>query len=283
MVNRRIDIQGVDVDNITEVEFFQFLESSIYEGPKRVIFFANAHVVNVAQRDPEFHAVLRSGDLVLPDGMGLRIAGRILRTPIKANLNGTDLMPKVLHYAAARGFKVFLLGSRPGVADSSTERLKATIPGLSIVGCHHGYFGADEEPHIISRINEADPDILLVAMGVPLQEKWIDRLANELEARLIFGVGALFDFLSGGIPRAPLFLRMIGMEWVYRLWQEPRRMWRRYTVGNPVFLYRTILRGVRGGDRLAHLSQCGSSEDKGKRHGSTSVERLKRSSRASSF
>ncbi len=240
MARNQVSIQNVGVDNLTQEEFFQYFETFVQEPRQRLIFFANAHAVNVARRDREFQTVLNHADLVLPDGIGLRMAGRILNTPIRANLCGTDLLPKILGYAEGKGLSVFLLGSRPGVAEKATHRLRKRLPSLSIVGWHHGHFRSSEVGRIISLINQANPDILLVAMGVPLQEKWIHRFGVELNARLIFGVGAFLDFQAGFIPRAPIYLRSMGMEWVYRFWQEPRRMWRRYLIGNSTFLFNTV-------------------------------------------
>ena len=239
MERRLVNIQNVGVDNLTQEEVFQYFEIFLQEPQQRLVFFANAHVVNVARKDIEFRTILAHADLVLPDGIGLRMAGRILNTPIRANLCGTDLIPKILGYAGVKGLRVFLLGACPGVAEEAAQRLRERLPLLSIVGWHHGYFSSPEAGRIVSLINQTRPDILLVAMGVPLQEKWIHRFFADLNARLFFGVGAFLDFQSGNVPRAPFYLRERSMEWIYRFWQEPRRMWRRYLIGNATFLFNT--------------------------------------------
>ena len=158
---------------------------------------------------------------------------------LQENLNGTDLLPYLCSLAVRKGYSLYLLGAKEGVAEAMQENLESLYPGLKIAGTHHGYFDFDAEyESVIAHINESGADILLVAFGAPLQEKFIRNYRNILEPRLLMGVGGLFDFYSNQMPRAPLWMRQIGIEWVYRLFQEPKRMWKRYIIGNPLFLYR---------------------------------------------
>jgi N-acetylglucosaminyldiphosphoundecaprenol N-acetyl-beta-D-mannosaminyltransferase len=168
----------------------------------------------------------------------MKIAGRILGRPIRQNLNGTDLFPRLCGTLAASGRRLYLLGARPGVAEATARWAQQQFPQLQIAGTRSGYFDATEEEAVIAAIRRSGADVLLVAMGVPAQDLWLRRHLKATGARVGIGVGGLFDFYGGRIPRAPLWLREIGGEWVYRLIQEPRRMWRRYLIGNFTFLWR---------------------------------------------
>ena len=172
--------------------------------------------------------------------MGVRIAGKVSGHPIKANLNGTDLLPKVLEAAADEGIQVFFLGGKPGVAQKAKEQLMRRIPKLEVVGVHHGYFSDEEHEKVIEDINRSRARLLLVGLGVPFQEKWIWKFRNHIEAKLFFGVGAFLDFSAGRFTRAPFIFRKYGLEWMYRLYQEPRRLLKRYIFGNMTFLFRTF-------------------------------------------
>jgi N-acetylglucosaminyldiphosphoundecaprenol N-acetyl-beta-D-mannosaminyltransferase len=140
--------------------------------------------------------------------------------------------------AAEHGFRLFLLGGRPGVAAAAADAMRQRCSGLHIAGTHDGYFHEADTPQVIAAVNQARPDVLLVGFGVPRQELWLSKHRDQLHATVRMGVGGLFDYYSGRIPRAPQWLREIGLEWVWRLWQEPGRLWKRYIIGNPLFLYR---------------------------------------------
>lgn len=199
--------------------------------------FVNAHCINVAYNNHAYRNALESADLLLPDGAGIDLAARWQGTPLAANLNGTDLCPMLLAEAARRGLSVFLLGGQAGVAEGAANALSRTLPELRIAGTLDGFVQADPGM-AIPAINDSGADILLVAMGVPLQDLWLAQHADALRPRLVMGVGALFDFLAGRVRRAPLWIRRIRMEWVWRLAMEPRRMFGRYVIGNIVFLWR---------------------------------------------
>lgn len=207
--------------------------------PKCRAAFVNAHCINMAHRDPTYRAALESADVLLPDGIGMDIAARLHGTAFAANLNGTDLCPLLLAEAARRGASVFLLGGRNGVAADAAKALGAALPDLRIVGIRDGYSGAAPEG-AIPAINDSGADILLVAMGVPIQDIWLAQHAQALRPKLVIGVGALFDFLAGRVPRAPLWVRKTRLEWVWRLAMEPRRMFGRYVIGNVAFLVRAV-------------------------------------------
>jgi N-acetylglucosaminyldiphosphoundecaprenol N-acetyl-beta-D-mannosaminyltransferase len=205
---------------------------------KALLAFVNPDCLNIAYAHDRYRAVLQQAARVLPDGIGLKIGCRMRGLGLAANVNGTDLFPRLCERAARDGFSLFLLGARPGIADLVAENMQARYPGLIIAGVQHGYFSPAEESEVITRINDSKAGVLLVAFGVPRQELWLAEHHDQLLPPVRMGVGGLFDFYSGRIPRAPLWLREIGLEWVWRLIQEPGRMWRRYLLGNPLFLYR---------------------------------------------
>jgi N-acetylglucosaminyldiphosphoundecaprenol N-acetyl-beta-D-mannosaminyltransferase len=239
-LTRRADILGLPLDNLSMDQAIDAIVTPANRGRLRQVSFVNVDCVNLSYRDGAYRNTLLQSALRLPDGIGLRIAGRILRSEIRQNVNGTDLFPLLLARLATTGQGLFLLGGRPGVADDVAAWAQANYPGVRIAGAAHGYFAAGEEAALIERINHSGANILLVAFGAPRQEKWIERHAGRLRVDSALGVGGLFDFYAGRIPRAPQWLRELGLEWTFRLYQEPGRMWRRYLVGNVVFLSRVM-------------------------------------------
>ena len=243
--NSKISILGVQIDNVTRLEALERMESLLNsaDGPHQVSF-AYANCLNQAYSDPHFRQVLNHSKLVLADGTGIRIASSVLGTPVRDNQCGTDVIPSFLARINGSGARVFLLGSTEPVVEQAGEKMKREFPSVSLCGIHHGYFQSDED--MLQKINAAKPDILLVGMGVPQQEKWIAANLHRLNVKVCFGIGAFFDFYSGAVPRAPRWMLRAGMEWVYRLYREPGRLWRRYLIGNFLFLgrvYRQLLTG----------------------------------------
>ena len=230
---------GVRIDNIDFDSAFdavcRYFTREPAGGPRQV-FFTNAHTIHLARRDAEFRAIVNRADAVLPDGSGLKFAGRMLNKPIIANLNGTDFTPRVIGEASTKGWTIYLMGGRQGVAERCRAFLQQKFPGVSIVGVHHGHFVQEEEEGIIEDINRKGPDMLLVAMGSPLQEKWIAQNAHRLKVKACFAVGGLFDFPSGERKRAPHWMRRIGVEWIFRFFQDPKSKWNRIVIEIPLFV-----------------------------------------------
>lgn len=235
-----VTIFGVNLGVWTSQTALKKIEELLSEGGTHHLFFVNAHTLNLAYSDPDYRSTLNSADFVLNDGIGVEIAARLFGVRFHENLVGTNFLPKLCALAQDRHFSLFLLGSKPGVAESAATRLQASFPGLEVVGTHHGYFGQEEGRRVIRAIQQACPDILLVGFGNPLQEKWIVRHQGELGIPLCVGVGAFIDFAAGRIRRAPHWARRARMEWLFRLILEPRRLWRRYILGNPKFLWRVF-------------------------------------------
>ncbi|WP_314733278.1 WecB/TagA/CpsF family glycosyltransferase [Afifella sp. JA880] len=205
---------------------------------RRTAAFLNAHCMNVAAKTPIYQWALKKADYLLPDGSGLQLAAKLQGKRFVENLNGTDLFVPLCRKAAALGLSIYFLGSAQGVARKASEAARKIAPALKVAGTRHGYFYAEEEDRIIDEINASGADIVLVALGVPRQDVWIARNRHRLNARLVMGVGAQFDFWAGRVSRAPRMLRSAGLEWIWRFAIEPRRMFRRYIIGNPEFMMR---------------------------------------------
>lgn len=204
--------------------------------PRARMAFVNAHCVNVAMTDPTYRRALHNADMLLPDGAGLELAAKMHGAQFQDNLNGTDLGPDLARALAWRGMSLFLLGGRPGVAERAATRLQNLAPGLKIAGTCDGYDGLCDARATIDTINASGADMVWMATGVPHQDIWLAENAAHLQPRFLMGVGALLDFLSGRVTRAPLWLRRARLEWLWRLGLEPRRMFRRYVIGNVTFL-----------------------------------------------
>ncbi len=236
-----VTILGITINNVTMAEAIDEMVRRLDGDMGFQICFVNADCANMAYRDAGYREVLRNAPYVLADGIGLKLAGKMLRSDIKQNVNGTDLFPRLCSALEGTGKRVFLLGARPGITDAVRDWVAEHAPGAVVCGVHHGYYSAEEEPDVIRRISEAGADLLLVAFGAPRQDEWIAQHIGDTGAKVAMGVGGLFDFYSGRVARAPQWMREIGMEWLYRFIQEPGRMWKRYFVGNFVFLLHVVL------------------------------------------
>lgn len=235
-----IDLLGISINNLTMTETLDAIASRLHGGQTSQICFVNADCINIAYRNPQYLQVLQQGKLTLADGIGLKLAGKLLSQPVKQNVNGTDLFPRLCDMLSGTSHGLYLLGARPGVAEGVKDWIAEHYPDVMISGWHHGYYTPEEEPEVIRRIAASGAAILLVAFGAPRQDTWVSEHLSELGVSVAMGVGGLFDFYSGRIPRAPLWMREMGIEWLYRFYQEPRRMWKRYFIGNGVFLARVM-------------------------------------------
>ncbi len=214
----------------------------LYEsGEPSLLVYVNAHTLNLACKDPAYRRILASADLVLNDGAGVGMAARWKGAPFPENLNGSDFNPLLIEAAGERGWPVFFLGGRPGVAEEASEILARRFPGLRVAGIADGYFDMARSQAIAAEIKASGAGLLMVALGNPLQEVWLDAWLKETGARLGVGVGAFFDFTAGTLSRAPAWMNRAGIEWMYRLVREPRRLFTRYVIGNPKFLIRAKL------------------------------------------
>ena len=217
----RVSILGVDFDPLTLAEAAERADALVQEGAGGYIVTANPEIVLRCQKDDAYRAAVNGAELVLPDGVGDLLAGRILGTPLPERVTGADLTPRLLARLAKRGGSVFLYGGKPGVAERAAARLKKAYPGLRIVGTENGYIS--DERNLLFCLEETQPDLLLVGLGAPRQERWMAEHKDRLTAVSI-GVGGLLDVFAGDVPRAPESWQKAGLEWLYRLCREPRRI-----------------------------------------------------------
>ena len=237
----QIDILGVLVDNLTMDEALQYILGTASGPTPRQLCFVNTDCINKSIHDRKYKAALGRADRILADGIGIRLAGKIMGREVRQNVNGTDLFPLLCERLQDSELGLFLLGARPETVCAFADWVKKTYPNLRLKGYRNGYFDASEEENVIQEIRDSGAEILLVAFGSPRQDLWISKHLLALgKVRIAMGVGGLFDFYSGRIPRAPRWMRELSLEWTYRLYQEPRRMWRRYLIGNFVFLSRVV-------------------------------------------
>ncbi len=204
-----------------------------------LLFFLNAHCFNIAQRNPDYYEAIGKAELLLNDGIGIRIAGLLSGIRLKENMNGTDFIPKLLEHLHPKGIKVFLLGGKKGIAERAKSELEKKYQGIQIAGTYHGYF--EDSDNLINIINDSGANLLIAGMGVPRQELWLCRHAEKFRhIKICIGGGAILDFISREIPRAPIWMRKSSTEWIFRLIREPRRLFKRYIFGNILFFFHVI-------------------------------------------
>lgn len=240
-----VTILGMPVSAITYERWLEQIESWMHDPPEqtRHVCTINPEMVMIARRDAIFRQVLRRADITVPDGVGLLWAARRLGQPLPERVTGSDGVPLIAERAARAGWKIFLLGAAEGVAAKAADILKARYPGLKIAGTYSGSPAPEDEDALFERINASGADILFVAYGAPEQDKWIARNLPRLTCRMAMGVGGSFDFIAGVVPRAPLWMRRSGLEWLYRLYLQPRRIGRMLRL--PRFALLVLLRGER--------------------------------------
>jgi len=224
------------LDILTEESVLSRISDSYNDKIPSTVFFINAHCFNVAQKNPEYHNAILNSDLVLNDGIGIKLGALFIKLDLLENLNGTDLIPKIIEQAVKLNKKIYLLGGNEGVALKAAVNLKSKYPEIHIQGTHSGYFSGGVEQNLISEAGQAD--LLILGMGVPKQELWAFQHKHELpHTKIILAGGAILDFLSGNVKRAPAWVRRLNLEWAFRLGLEPGRLWKRYIIGNVVFLF----------------------------------------------
>ena len=237
---RRSAVLGIGIDPMRAEELVERVARMATRGGSHLICYVNAECLNQALFDRRYRSILHQADVVYADGMGVVWASRLTERALSERITLGDALPDFCRMAAEKGLRLFFLGGVPGTAQRAAARLTERFPGLRIVDTHHGHFALEESPQVIDRINQAKPQILLAGMGVPKQEKWLWQHRAQLQVPVLWGVGALFDYYGGGVPRAPVWMRRLGLEWAFRLLLEPRRLWRRYLLGNAFFVLRTL-------------------------------------------
>jgi N-acetylglucosaminyldiphosphoundecaprenol N-acetyl-beta-D-mannosaminyltransferase len=237
----RVWLDRVQLDPVTMDETVHHITTLMSEPRSNSIHVVtlNAQFIQIARDDAEFASLIRGADLCVADGVSLVWACRSLGQPIPGRVNGTDLMVRLCEVAAERGRTVYFLGGRPGAAEAAARKLQQDFAGLEVVGIDCPPMGFMDNPEVAmdvsARIQQAAPDFLFVGLGAPKQEYWI-RDNRGLSAKVMVGVGGSFELVGGVTKRAPLMLQKTGLEWLWRLVMEPRRLWKRYLVGNSVFI-----------------------------------------------
>lgn len=235
-----ITILGVPIDRITRDEAGTITENLIKESNKscKMIFAPNVEFIMYAQKDKEFAKILKQSSLSTPDSVGIMIGAKLQKKSFKERIPGQSYFRKIIELSNEKGYSIYLLGGKPGIAEITKENLKKLFPNVNIVGIHHGYFDKNEEKEVIKEINTLQPNVLFVALGAPKQEKWIYEHRNELKVDVAAGQGGTYDYEAGRIKRAPVFIQKLGIEWLWRLCREPSRIKRQLVL--PVYLFKVL-------------------------------------------
>lgn len=244
-IPRRPMIVSTHVDNITINEALSEIVAPPFVDRSRIIFIVHPHALNIAKFNKAYAELLQSAHLVLPDGIGIRIAASILGIQIRHNLNGTDLLPLLCNAVAKANLPLVLIGGREGVAEECAANLQRDTPGLRIALTHQGYLTDERSKELAATVRKIGHCVVLIGMGTPIQEEWVIKYFARIPGATVITVGGLFDFFSGRVPRAPIAWRELGLEWLWRMRTEPRRLAKRYLVGNPLFLMLTCAQRIK--------------------------------------
>ena len=231
----KFSLLGVRVDRITSEETLELIDRYVAEHKPHHIVTADASMIVMAREDPALAEIMLDADVVTADGAGILWASRRLGIPIASRVSGVDLVERICERSASTGMRVFFLGAAPGVADEAAENLRAKYPGAQIVGTRNGFFSESEEFGVVTAVTNAHPDVLLVAFGIPKQEIFIKKYRDVFGASVLIGIGGSFDIYSGRVKRAPAWMQSTGLEWLYRLYQNPKK------IGKVMMLPRFVL------------------------------------------
>ncbi|HET7578179.1 MAG TPA: WecB/TagA/CpsF family glycosyltransferase [Bacillales bacterium] len=235
---KTVDMLGLPFVHSDMEHLVSDLDNRLQRAQNTFLVTVNTEIIMYARKHEGYFGILKEADLITPDGVGIIMASRIFGSPIEERLTGYDLMMSLFHLASDKGYKIYLLGAEPPIIEEAVDRAKKDFPTLRLAGYHHGYFDFEDDT-ILEDIQSAEPDIVLVGLGVPRQEQWINSNRKKFKKGLFIGVGGSFDGLAGKVKRAPLIWQKLNIEWLYRLIQRPSR-WKRMTV-LPVFLIRVML------------------------------------------
>lgn len=220
----RVRILEIPVDRVTMDVAVARIRGFLEAAEPRIVVTADASGIVIAQRDDAFKKIVQEADLVTPDSVGVLWAAKRLGEPISERVSGVDLVDRVCAMSADRGYRIFLLGAEHGIAEKAAEKLRLKHPGCNIVGARHGYFPSDSDEIVAREVAESKPDVLLVAMGIPRQEKFIKLTQPIIRAKVAIGVGGSFDVFSGRAKRAPKLIQKMKLEWLWRLILNPRKI-----------------------------------------------------------
>ncbi len=222
-MNERVEILGVKVDAVTMTQAVERVERLIDARRPSIVATANAEMLMRATHDAELKEILNAAELVVPDGAGTVWAAHHLGKKMPERVAGFDLVQELMRLAPEKSQRIFLFGSAPGIADAAKSKAELLYPGIKIVGTRNGFFSAADEPEIVAQIKATEPDILLAALGVPKQEKWLAAHKLELQVPVSIGVGGTFDVMAGVVKRAPKWMQRAKLEWLFRAMLQPSR------------------------------------------------------------
>lgn len=243
-MSERVEILGVKVDAVTMIQAVDCVENLICAGKPSIVATANAEMILNATHDAELKKILNSASLVVPDGAGTVWAARHLGKSMPERVAGFDLVQELMKVSPRKGWKFFLFGAAPGIADKAKLKAETLYPNVKIVGTRNGYFKPEDEPEIISQIKNSRADILLAALGVPKQEKWLFKYKDELKIPVSIGVGGTFDVMAGVVKRAPLWMQQARLEWLFRAMLQPSRAGRLLAL--PKFVWKVHKQKING-------------------------------------
>ena len=248
----RINILGVRVNDVDAKALERSIIDCVEQKKKATFAYANVHAINIAQRNQRFREFLNNSDILYCDGEGLRLAARVLGATPPRRTALTHWIWDLARTLEERRYSVYLLGGRNEVVAGAVRRLCGRYPCLKLAGYHHGYFDKSEKESaaVIMTINSVKPNVLFVGFGMPEQEMWVERNLTQLEVNAVILCGGMFDYLAGESTVAPRWMSVNGMEWLHRLLHDPARLWKRYLLGNPVFLFRILLQRLAEGRQI---------------------------------
>ncbi|MCP4632460.1 MAG: WecB/TagA/CpsF family glycosyltransferase [candidate division Zixibacteria bacterium] len=237
---KNISLLGIPICVCDNEDAVDMLDEAVRLPSSYRAMIINVFCMNLSFEDPIYKQTVRDYHLRFSDGVGMYIAGRLLKNINIPNICGTDFGMLFFKRCAVKGYRIFLLGAKEGIAQKAAENLGRYLPGIDIVGSHHGYFGDEENDKVIQKINETGADVLIVCMGKPKEVNWIEEYHCKLNVRLVMPLGGFLDTWSGYKKRAPLWIRKIRSEWFYRMFQRPIPLWKRHLGGKFLFLIRTL-------------------------------------------
>lgn len=267
---RRVPILNTYIDALTMEETISEVEKIIARGVPTQHVVINANKVNLMNEDPELKRIVNECPLINADGISILWAAKVLGLPIKERVTGIDLFLNLVKVASEKGYKIYLFGAKEEVVRKVKKVFEEEYPTLQIVGYRNGYFTEEDEPEIVKNMAESGADMMFVAFSSPKKEYWINKYIDQLNIPFVMGVGGSFDVVAGVTERAPKWVQIRGFEWLYRLVQEPRRMWRRYVIGNAQFIGYTVKAkieqekdetGIAPGRKKVHKKRKGKAAD----------------------
>jgi len=240
-----VNVLGCPITKLDLEGFATRIEDFIRSGRPHYIAVVNAAKLVKMRTDKDLEQSVLAADLIGADGVPVVWVSRLIGNPLPGRVNGTDLMYELLKRANEKRYRIFFFGATNDVLQRVLKVVRQDYPGAQIAGSQHGYYTPAEEPKVVKKIRKARPDILFIAFGTPKKELWVKQYLSSMEVPLVHGVGGSFDVLAGVIPRAPLWMQRNGLEWLFRLLQEPRRMWSRYLVTNTMFVMLVLWQWLR--------------------------------------